>query len=328
MIVNSTDAVTGCIFDIKRFALHDGPGIRTTVFCKGCPLSCLWCHNPESIAPGPELSFSVDKCIGCEACIGACPNGAMRIDKGARTCDRERCVRCGKCVEGCFAGALEMIGRQVSVEDVMVQVRKDAVFYRTSGGGVTISGGEPLMQSDFTTAVLRQCQSEGLHTALDTSGQATWESLQAAAGFADLVLYDLKVIDPIEHQEHTGVRNDLVLDNLRRLCALGVPVEIRMPIIPGLNDSAQDIDAAGEFINGLDSVVAVRLLAYHRLAAAKYERLGRANPAGELQRPGDDHLEPCRRHLRPLAARDHGRFQRRQVGRWLAKPDLSPQDRR
>ena len=260
MIVNSTDAVTGRIFDIKKFALHDGPGIRTTVFCKGCPLSCVWCHN------------------------------AMRIDKGACTCDRELCVRCGKCVDGCFAGALEMIGRQVSVEDVMIEVRKDAPFYRTSGGGVTISGGEPLMQSDFTTAILQQCRAEGFHTALDTSGQGAWESLQAAAEHADLVLYDLKVMDPAAHEKHTGVSNDLILENLRRLCALGTPVEIRMPIIPAMNDSAQDIDTAGEFISGLDNIVGVRLLAYHRLAAAKYERIGRDNPAGDLKSPDANHL--------------------------------------
>ncbi|MDP7289167.1 MAG: glycyl-radical enzyme activating protein [Phycisphaerae bacterium] len=290
MIVNSTDAVTGRIFDIKKFALHDGPGIRTTVFCKGCPLSCVWCHNPESMSPGVELSLSVEKCIGCGTCVDACPNDAMRIDKGACTCDRELCVRCGKCVDGCFAGALEMIGRQVSVEDVMIEVRKDAPFYRTSGGGVTISGGEPLMQSDFTTAILQQCRAEGFHTALDTSGQGAWESLQAAAEHADLVLYDLKVMDPAAHEKHTGVSNDLILENLRRLCALGTPVEIRMPIIPAMNDSAQDIDTAGEFISGLDNIVGVRLLAYHRLAAAKYERIGRDNPAGDLKSPDANHL--------------------------------------
>ncbi len=287
---NITDAVTGWIFDIKKFALHDGPGIRTTVFCKGCPLRCVWCHNPESMALGAELSFLVDKCIGCGACIDTCPNDAMRIDKGARTCDRQLCVRCGKCVDGCFAGALEMIGRQVSVEDIMAEVRKDATFYRTSGGGVTISGGEPLMQNEFTTAILRQCRAEGFHTALDTSGQGSWESLQAAAAHADLVLYDLKVIDPGAHKAHTGIDNELILANLRRLCQLGSPVEIRMPIVPGMNDSPGDIDAAGELISSLDNISGVRLLAYHRLAAAKYERLGRANPAGDLKSPDADHL--------------------------------------
>lgn len=287
---NITDAVTGWIFDIKKFALHDGPGIRTTVFCKGCPLRCVWCHNPESMAPGPELSFSVDRCIGCGTCIDACPNDAMRIDSGARTCDRELCVRCGKCVDGCFAGALEIIGHEVSIEDVMIEVRKDAPFYRTSGGGVTISGGEPLMQSEFTIAILHQCRAEGFHTALDTSGQAPWDVLASVAAHADLVLYDLKAVDSSAHERHTGTGNDLILDNLRRLSGLGVPVEIRMPIVPGLNDSAKDIDAAGELISSLDNVSGVRLLAYHRLAGVKYERLGQANPAVDLRSPDADHM--------------------------------------
>jgi pyruvate formate lyase activating enzyme len=300
MTVNNTNAETGLIFDIKKFALHDGPGIRTTVFCKGCPLSCVWCHNPESISPAPELSMSVDKCIGCGTCVDACPNDAMRIDIGGRTCNRDLCVRCGKCVGGCFSGALEMIGREVSVEDVMIDIRKDQQFYKTSGGGVTISGGEPLMQAEFTTAVLRQCQAEGYHTALDTSGHAQWESLEAAGAHADLVLYDLKHIDPAGHKRHTGLSNDLILENLRRLSGLGVPVEIRMPIIPGLNDSPEDIGAAGEFISGLDNITGVRLLAYHRLAGAKYERLGRTNPIGPVESPTADLLQQIAERLRAL----------------------------
>ena len=298
MTVDSTEAPTGWIFDIKKFAVHDGPGIRTTVFCKGCGLRCIWCHNPESLAATAELSFSPDKCIGCGACIDSCPAGALSIDdSGICKCQRDLCTRCGQCVAGCFSGALEMIGREVTVEDVMVEVRKDAPFYKRSGGGVTVSGGEPLIQGEFVTALLRQCQGEGFHTVLDTSGHVPWGSLAAAAAHADLVLYDLKHIDPGAHEQYTGVSNDLIIENLRRLGGCGVDIEIRMPIVPGLNDSPRDIDAAGEFISGLDNVVAVRLLAYHRLAAAKYARLGSDNPAAELQPPDAGRLKQIAERL-------------------------------
>ena len=296
--MDSTEAPKGWIFDIKKFAVHDGPGIRTTVFCKGCPLRCIWCHNPESFVAEAELSFTPDKCIGCGACVEACPPGATSIDEsGICKCRRDLCTRCGKCVDGCFSGALEMVGREVTVEDVMVQVRKDAPFYKTSGGGVTVSGGEPLFQREFITALLRQCQAEGFHTVLDTSGHVPWESLTAAAEHADLVLYDLKHIDNAAHEKYTGAYNDLILDNLRRLSCLGTDIEIRMPIIPGLNDSPRDIDAAGEFISGLENVVAVRLLAYHRLAATKYARLGHDNPAGDLESPDPEHLSEIAERL-------------------------------
>ncbi|MCP4379737.1 MAG: glycyl-radical enzyme activating protein [bacterium] len=286
MTVDSATPLSGWIFDIKKFALHDGPGIRTTVFCKGCPLRCLWCHNPESLELTAELSLSGDKCIGCGGCVEACPSEALRIDdSGTCQCQRDLCQRCGKCVDKCFSGALEMIGQEVSVDDVMDQVGKDATFYRVSGGGVTISGGEPLAQSEFVTDILRQCQAEGFHTALDTCGCAPWETLRTAAEYADLVLYDLKLIDSDAHKQYTGATNDLILENLRRLCRDDLPVEIRIPIIPSLNDSDESIDAAGEFISTLENVPPVRLLAYHRFAAAKYARLDRENSHPHIESP-------------------------------------------
>ena len=298
MIVDITRAPKGWIFDIKKFAVRDGPGIRTTVFCKGCPLRCPWCHNPESFEGGGELAFSPDKCIGCGACVEACPFGALQLDKwGFCTCLRDLCVRCGECADVCFGGALEMIGQEVTIEDVMVELRKDAPFYKTSGGGVTISGGEPLAQFEFVTALLRQCQAEGFHTAVDTSGHVPWEVFAPAVEYTDLVLYDLKHMDPAVHEKYTGVSNDLILDNLRRLAGCGVPVEIRIPVVKGLNDSPENIDATGEFISGLENVSAVRLLAYHRLATAKYVRLGLDNPAEDLESPDDERLSEIAERL-------------------------------
>jgi len=264
----------GTVFDIKHFAVHDGPGIRTTVFLKGCPLGCLWCHNPESISPRPQLLFTPGKCIGCGNCFEVCPGGVHGTVDGMHTIDWERCRTCGECVDGCYAGALEMAGYEASVDEVMEEVLRDRTFHTNSGGGITLSGGEPLAQHEFSTALLRTAKSEGLHTALDTSGHAPWPRLEEILHHTDLVLYDLKYMDPKRHAELTGVSNDLILENLRRLDRLGKATWIRIPLIPGLNDGDANYEAMGELISSLENVERVEILRYHRLAETKYASAG------------------------------------------------------
>lgn len=269
-------AIHGSIFDIKRFAVHDGPGIRTTVFLKGCLLSCAWCHNPEGIRRQAELVYFESRCMHCGACVEACPNQAREIIAGEMVYHPERCELCAKCLEACYTGALFQYGQETSVDEVMAVLRQDAEFYQASGGGVTLSGGEPLAQERFAIALLRQCKAEGFHTALDTSGQVPWAVIAAALPYTDLVLYDLKHLDPQQHRYYTGIGNTLILDNLRSLDRSGVRLEIRIPLVPGVNDGP-NLDAATAFLGSLESRPCVRLLPYHPLAGGKYLRLGREN---------------------------------------------------
>ena len=281
-----SDNPEGWIFDIKRFAIHDGPGVRTTVFLKGCSLHCLWCHNPEGINPRPEVLVHPERCISCGACLEVCPNGAHQVtETGQRIYDRDSCDLCGRCVEACYAEALVMAGKRASVEDVMAIVREDAAFYETSGGGVTLSGGEPLLQGDFTAAVLRQCKAEGFHTAIDTCGHASWEVIEETLPHVDLALYDLKHMSPQQHKRYAGATNRLILDNLRRISDYGVPIEIRMLIVPTINDFQESVESAARLLSSLENITAVRLLAYHRLAGSKYRSLGQENSMPDVPSP-------------------------------------------
>jgi pyruvate formate lyase activating enzyme len=287
----------GTVFDIKRYSVHDGPGLRTTVFLKGCSLACAWCHNPESISARPELAFYPQRCIGCGACVDACPNGAHRIgDDGAHVLVRDLCQRCGRCAEACYAEALVMIGRTRTVGDVLTVLLEDRAFYERSGGGITLSGGEPFVQPQFTAALLRACKAEGLHTAVDTAGHVPWATIEEALPHIDLVLYDLKHADPQQHHRYTGAPNDRALANLRRVSEAGAAIEVRMPIIPDVNDDDAALDAAARLLGSLRALLGVRLLAYHRLAGSKYASIGRDNtmPRGD---------EPTRVRLEAVAAR-------------------------
>ena len=267
---------TGILFDVKRFAIHDGPGIRTTVFFKGCPLSCLWCHNPESQSSGPQLLYWAERCIGCGACVGACAAGAVSLENGVAKTDRALCTGCGACVEICPPQAREIAGEAWWLDRLLDTIERDLLFYDESGGGVTLSGGEPLAQPEFALDVLAACKSRRIHTAVDTCGFAEWDVLDAVASQTDLFLYDVKHLDDDRHRELTGVSNGLILENLERLSEAGHRIWIRYPLIPCVNDAEGEIAALGRIVSRLKSVDAVHLLPFHRGGKRKRAGLGLA----------------------------------------------------
>lgn len=266
--------LTATIFNVQRFSTEDGPGIRTTVFFKGCPLRCAWCHNPEGLSRRPELMWVDVRCIGARDCLTACPSEALELTPRGMWIDRAKCNACGDCARVCPAGALEVIGQEWTPESLLAEVQKDAVFYETSGGGVTLSGGEPMAQAGFVLAFCRLCKGAGLHVTLDTCGAAAWERYAQVLPFVDLVLYDLKIFDPGCHQASTGVDNNLIFENARRIAAAGMPMWIRTPIIPGYTAGAANIATLGDFIaTKLATVQRWDLLAYTNLGQPKYHRL-------------------------------------------------------
>jgi len=270
---------TGITFNVQRFSTEDGPGIRTTVFFKGCPLRCAWCHNPEGLSPRPELMWYDVRCIGARDCLKVCPEDALELIPEGMQIDRERCTACGACAEACPAAALEVIGQEWTPQSLFAEVQKDAVFYETSGGGVTLSGGEPMRQADFVVALARLCHEAGIHVALDTCGAALWERYELVLPLVDLVLYDLKTFDRECHQASTGVDNARVLENARRITAASKPLWIRTPVIPGYTADAANIAAIGNFIAAeLPTVERWDLLAYTNLGRPKYHRLDRPYP--------------------------------------------------
>lgn len=265
---------TGITFNIQQFSTEDGPGIRTTVFMKGCPLHCVWCHNPEGMRPSQDLMWYDVRCIAACDCLRVCPEEALDLTKDGMLIDRQRCTLCGECAEACPSAALEVIGQQWTPESLMAELIKDRIFYETSGGGITFSGGEPMLQTDFLVAVLPRCKEEGLHVALDTCGTVSWERYERVLPWVDMVLLDLKIMDPQRHQQAAGVSNDIILENAQRLAEAGVTMWVRTPIVPGYTQDDENIRAIGSFIQeNLPTIERWDLLAYTNLGRPKYHRL-------------------------------------------------------
>ena len=273
----------GLISTVQKYSTKDGPGIRSTVFFKGCPMGCLWCSNPELIRSQPDLLYTREKCARCGTCIDTCPQGALSFgEEGFILIDRMLCNGCGNCVEACPNGALELTGKLVTVDELSIELLKDRVFYQTSDGGVTFSGGEPLWQSGFVAQVARRMKAEGIHTTLDTAGDVGWCHFEEVLDFIDLVLFDIKFASREQHRQFTGREDDLILANAQLLSQKGVPMHVRLVMIPGINDSEAEIRARMEIVSSLKSVEQIDILPYHRYGAGKYARLGLEYPLMEL----------------------------------------------
>lgn len=286
----------GIVFNIQKFSIHDGPGIRTTVFLKGCPLQCRWCANAESMSHSAELGVIRSQCNNCGKCMDVCPEGVISFDADhVIQFNRDRCTACGKCVEVCSPGALTIYGKQVTVEDVFKEVYRDKAFYESGDGGVTVSGGEPLQQADFVTALFQRCREAGIGTCLDTSGYAASDKLRQVLAFTDHVLYDIKHMDRDCHRQYTGKPNDLILTNARIVAASGIPMLCRMPLIAGVNDTAHNIAETARFVKMLGDDIAIELLPYHRLGAEKYHTLDKPYPGEALSIPEPEHVESIKR---------------------------------
>jgi len=294
------DPERGLISAIQKFSTKDGPGIRDTVFFKGCPLGCLWCSNPDLIRPTPDLLYTVERCQKCGTCIEVCPENALAFgEDGVIVVDRDQCTGCGECVDVCPEGALELVGRFIGVDELVEELLKDRIFYQTSNGGVTFSGGEPLWQSGFVSRAAGKLKEEGIHTALDTAGEVTWCRFEEVLDDIDLVLYDIKAADPELHRQLTGRENDLILANARLLAEKGIPMHIRLVLVPGLNDSPEELEARLEIVRSLgDAVKQIDLLPYHRFGEGKYASLGLAYPLAGLE----EYPEECIAELEKLAS--------------------------
>ena len=285
----------GFVTNIQRFSIHDGPGIRTTVFMKGCNLRCFWCHNPETLAAEPELQLFLDRCIGCGECFQRCPQHAHVLEDEERRFLRELCEGCGICAETCYAEGLVLVGDEMTVDEVVDQVLRDKPFYETSDGGVTLSGGEPLLQPAFSYAILERCRAEGVHTAIETAANFSWERVAAILPVTDLVMMDIKLMDSARHRECTGVPNERILENAHKLGEQPIPLIVRTPIVPGVNDNPDDVAAIAQFAATLPNLLYYELLPFHPMATSKYTSLDLDYGAKGLKTPPNEQIEALTR---------------------------------
>ncbi len=288
------DLEYGLVSKIQRYSIKDGPGIRTTVFLKGCSMQCAWCCNPELINPQPEILKDQKLCIHCGECFSNCPEDAIFKEANEYVINRTLCTACGICVEVCPVGAYELIGRSMSVNELMFELVKDRVFYEVSDGGVTFSGGEPTLQHRFVRRVAQEMIGNQIHVALDTCGNVPWEYLQDLLDVVDLVLYDIKFVDNEKHTRFTGVDNKVIMQNAEKLSDAGIPLIIRLPLLPGINDTIEEIKEIVSFIEWLEIVKRVDILPYHKLGTGKYPMLGKEYRLEKLEPPDRNHLEKLR----------------------------------
>jgi pyruvate formate lyase activating enzyme len=295
--------MSGAVFNIQRFSLHDGPGIRTTVFLKGCTLNCFWCHNPEGRRVSRELQFFSERCVACGVCVEACPHDVHEFVDGIHILHRDRCHTTGHCVASCYAQALQFSGTLMTVGEVMTEVLRDEMFYKNSGGGVTLSGGEPSLHHSFASEILGECKRQGIHTALETCGECPWETLESLLPLTDLVMMDIKLLDGPKHRAVTGRSNERILANARRLAQTNIPLLFRTPVVPTVNDAVGEIEEIAAFLrtlrelrrtslngNGTDGI-AYELLTFHRLASDKYRSLGLEYKASAFDPPPAEQMK-------------------------------------
>ena len=294
----SKNQIKGLIFDIKRYAIHDGSGIRTTVFMKGCPLKCWWCHNPEGISSSKDLIYFEYKCIRCKTCVHVCPVSAIAFEGEKQVINRAACIKCGACADSCPTGALKLVGYEITVEELMKEIEKDIILYDHSGGGVTFSGGEPLFQPLFLKEALKECKKRDIHTALDTSGYASPEVFESLMDHVDLFLYDLKLLDDKEHQKYTGVSNKIIKKNLITLVKKGRGKDtiIRFPVIPGITDTKKNINMLLNFVSYLKEINEIDILPFHDVSE-KYSRLGKKYKMKIYTAPSEEKLKYIKEKL-------------------------------